>query len=387
MNYIIENIDIYKPFEIIENGTLVIKGHKIHRIFNAGELPQSYLYDEEYTRIDSFESVLIPGFIDLHIHGGGGADVTDDSETDIAKITKRHLENGTTGLLLTTFSGCGLDDLERQIENIRKSMDFNESILGIHLEGPFLNPSYCGMYPSSSFVLPDVELLKKWIKISNDTIRMITMAPELEGALDLISFCSENSIVTSIGHTDADYELVRKAINFGASSVTHIFNAMSQLHHRDPGVVGAALMEDRLSAQIICDGIHLHPLIVKMIVQLKGAQNTYLVTDAMRAAGMSPGDYNLGKFETVRYENGAVRSKDGTLASTALTMLDSLRNILAFGDVSFMHAVHMTSTTPARLLGLQNYLGAIEEGYDADLIILDRELNLKNVFLKGKKIK
>ena len=387
MNYIIENINIYKPFEIIENGTLVTKGHKIHRIYNADELPQSYLYDKNYTRIDSFESILIPGFIDLHIHGGGGADVTDDSETDIDRIAKLHLEYGTTGLLLTTFSGCSLKTFEQQIKNIRKTMEFNESILGIHLEGPFLNPSYCGMYPSSSFVEPDIELLKKWMKISGDTIRMITIAPELKGAFEFISFCAENGIVTSIGHTEADYELVRKAINFGSSSVTHLFNAMSQLHHRAPGAIGAALMEDRLAAQIICDGIHLHPLIVKLVAQLKGAHNTYLVTDAMRAAGMSYGEYKLGRFETVTYKNGAVRSEQGTLASTALTMLDSLKNILAFGDVSFLQAIHMTSTTPARVLGMQNYLGAIEEGYDADLLVLDKELNIKHTFLKGKKIK
>ena len=386
MNYIIENIDIYKPFEIIENGTLVIKGTKIHRIYNLNELPQSYLYDKDYTRIDSFESVLIPGFIDLHIHGGGGADVTDDNETDIDKITKLHLQNGTTGLLLTTYCEYGKKSIEQQINNIRKTMEFNESILGIHLEGPFLNPDYCGMYPSNSFLDPDIELLKKWIELSGDTIRMITLAPELKDGLELISFCAQNGIVTSIGHTKADYEQIRKAVNFGASSVTHIFNAMPQLHHREPGAVGAALMDELLSAQIICDGIHLHPLIVKLIVMLKGAQNSYLVTDAMRAAGMPYGEYKLGTFETINYKNGAVRSKDGTLASTALTMLDSLKNILAFGDVSFLQAIHMASTTPARLLGLQKYLGSIEEGYDADLLILDKELNIKNVFLKGKKI-
>ena len=264
------------------------------------------------------------------------------------ELVNTHLINGTTSQVLTTFSGSSSESLRKQVKRISEAMDFNPAIRGIHLEGPFLNPEFCGMYPADSFMLPDEKFLAQLVELSQGNIRMLTIAPELEGALDLISYCTQNDIATSLGHSGANYELVMKSITLGLSTVTHIFNAMPQLHHRNPGAIGAGLMDDRLTAQLICDGIHLHPLIVKMIMKLKGCHNVCLITDAMRAAGMPNGEYQLGEIGTVNLEDGCVRSDEGTLASTPLTMLQSLRNILGFGDVSFSKAVHMLSTTPAR---------------------------------------
>jgi len=385
MNYVIKNGDIYTPEDIIDKGLLVLKGRKIHRILYPDSIDQ-WNIDGDYTVIDAQGDVVVPGFIDLHIHGGAGADTTDSTVEDIRKIADFHLQNGTTGLLLSTMSGSSRDDLKQQVNLISQTMEYCDSILGIHLEGPYLNPDYSGMYPSSTFRLPDVNEIKELMDISFNNIRMITIAPELEGALDLIGWCAGHGIVPSLGHSKADYELILKSIALGLSHVTHIFNAMPALHHRDPGAVGAALMDDRLSVQVICDGIHLHPLIIKMIVRLKNCHNICLVTDAMRAAGMPEGTYNLGKFMKVEYKNGCIRSQEGGLASTPMTMIESFKNLIAFGDISFSQAIQAVSATPAKVLGIADITGSISEGYDADILILDRELNIKNIFLKGEQV-
>lgn len=386
MNYIIENGDIYTPTEIVECGSLIIRNGRIDDILPYDSVGLINHNHESFTRIDAHRSVVVPGFVDLHVHGGGGADITDESPDDLEKMVNLHLKNGTTSQILTTFSGTTPDELKQQVKRIGQAKEFNEAIRGIHLEGPFLNPNYCGMYPAESFMLPDEDFLKKLVELSDDSIRMITIAPELKGALDIISYCAQNDIISALGHSEADYELVMKSITLGLSTVTHIFNAMPQLHHRRPGAIGAALMDDRLSVQLISDGIHLHPLIIKMIIQLKGFHDVCLITDAMRAAGMPDGDYKLGRMGTVHLEGGCVRADDGTLASTPLTMLQSLRNILGFGDASFLKAVHMVSTTPARVIGMGEYIGSIKKGYDADIVVINRDLNIDYVFLKGERV-
>ncbi len=386
MNYIIENGDIYTPEGIVECGSLVVNNSRIESVIPYDSIEGVNVASQSYTRVDAYRCVVIPGFIDLHVHGGGGADITDESPEQLDRLVNEHLRSGTTSQILTTFSGSTAKSIRQQVKRIADAMDFYPSVRGIHLEGPFLNPSFCGMYPAESFMLPDEDFLKSLVELSQDNIRMITIAPELEGALDLIGYCTQNDIVTSLGHSNASYELVMKSITLGLSTVTHVFNAMPQLHHRNPGSIGAALMDDRLSVQVICDGIHLHPLIINMLIKLKGHHNICLITDAMRAAGMPDGDYQLGEIGTVHLEHGCVRADDGTLASTPLTMLQSLRNILGFGDVSFIKAVHMLSSTPARVLGMGEYLGSIKKGYDADIVVLDRELNIVHVFLKGEKV-
>ncbi|MEW6534041.1 MAG: N-acetylglucosamine-6-phosphate deacetylase [Candidatus Auribacterota bacterium] len=385
MKYLIEHADIYTPTGIIHNGKILISGHTIQRILTDSEpIPLDNL--ESYTVINAKRSCVIPGFIDLHSHGGGGADVTDASSDSIETFINFHLNHGTTGLMLTTMSGVPIKELSYHVEQLGKAMDTHESVVGVHLEGPYLNPEYAGMLPPEKLRIPNIKELEQLVDASYDTVRMLTLSPELEGALEMIQFCNEYGIIAALGHTGADYELVMKAITLGASHVTHIFNAMEPLHHRYPGSLGAALMDDRLSVQLICDGIHLHPLIVKMVVRLKSCFNVCLVTDAMRAAGMPDGEYMLGNFEKVHYHNGIVKDEKGNLASTGMTMLDAFRNILSFGDVSLSEAIHMTSTTPARVLGLQDYIGAIKEGLDADILIIDDELQIKSVFLKGKKL-
>ena len=386
MNYLIENCDIYCPNEIIENGILMIKGSRIHRIFSSTGDVHQITQESEVTRLDAKGGVVVPGFIDLHVHGGYNVDVTDNSLDNLGKMINFHLTKGTTGLLLTTLSGSCLTELKQQVAILSKLMDYHHSILGIHLEGPFLNTNYRGMFPADAFRQPCLKELQELVDISDNSIRMITIAPELEGAMDLINWCSQNGIVASFGHSGADYETVRKAINMGLSQATHVFNAMVPLHHRNPGGLGTALMDDRLSVQVICDGIHLHPLIIQMLVRLKGPQNICLITDANRSAGMPYGEYELGTFGTVHYNDGRVTSANGQLAGTALTMIESFRNILSFGQISFLNALHTVSTTPACSLGLSNFIGSIQEGNDADLLILDRELHITDIFLKGAQV-
>lgn len=386
MNYIITNANIHTSTEFVENGSIVIRGHIISDILRHNESPLHTSYSG-YEIIDAGGRHIIPGFIDLHCHGGGGYDVTDTTPDDIDAYINFHLHHGTTGLMLTTMSGVPIEILAEQVERLGHAMDSHESVVGVHLEGPYINKKQAGMYPPNSFRNPDTFELEQLIDTSYDTIRMITLAPELNGALELIQFCSDYGIVSAIGHTEADYNKVCQAITLGVSHVTHICNAMPQLHHREPGALGAALMDDRLSVQLICDGVHIHPLVVKMIVRLKTCMNVCLVTDAMRAAGMPHGEYRLGSFETVQYQQGYISDANGNLASTAMSMHDAFRNMLGFGDVSFNEAIQMTSTTPARVIGLQDYIGSIKAGYDADLLVMDDDLEIHHVFVKGKQIR
>ncbi|MCB1196599.1 N-acetylglucosamine-6-phosphate deacetylase, partial [bacterium] len=306
MNYLIHNCDVYTSHDIVENGLVLIKGSRIERIFPSSYNTHDLNLATNINRIDAKGGVVIPGFIDLHVHGGYNVDVTNESTDELSKMVNFHLKNGSTGLLLTTLSGSSINELKNQVKTLSRMLEFHESVLGIHLEGPFLNPQFRGMFPADAFRKPSLNELKELVEISENTIRMITIAPELDGALDIINWCSQNGIIASFGHSGADYETVRKAINLGLKHTTHVFNAMVPLHHRHPGGLGAALMDDRLSVQVICDGIHLHPLIIQMLVRLKGHHNICLITDANRSAGMPDGEYPLGNFGTVYYRDGRV---------------------------------------------------------------------------------
>jgi N-acetylglucosamine-6-phosphate deacetylase len=329
---------------------------------------------------------VLPGFIDVHVHGGGGAQCNTRDPDEIRRVAAFHARHGTTALLATTVAAPVDDLLEalRAIEAARSDPRSGEAeVLGAHLEGPFLNPSWPGAMEGEVFLAPDVDVLLRLL--AGGRVLAMSLAPELAGALPVIERASAEGVRISLGHTDATYAQARAAVQAGARSVTHAFNAMRPLHHREPGMVGAALDLDELTCEVICDGVHVDPVAVRLLVERKGAKGTMLVTDAIEATGLPDGEYRLGDRRVTVRDGRATLPGHDTIAGSTLTMDRALRNTIAFTGASIPDAAAMAATTPAQLLGIADRKGSIVEGLDADLVILEpRELALAGVLARGE---
>jgi N-acetylglucosamine-6-phosphate deacetylase len=328
---------------------------------------------------------VLPGFVDVHVHGGGGAQCNTSDPGEVRRVAAFHAGHGTTALLATTVAAPVADLLAalEAIEAARSAPAPGEAeILGAHLEGPFLNPAWPGAMERDAFVAPDVEVLERLL--AGGPVLAMSLAPEVPGALAVIERASAHGVRVSLGHTDATYAQARAAVAAGARSVTHAFNAMRPLHHREPGMVGAALDLDELTCEVICDGVHVDPVAVRLLVGRKGAERTMLVTDAIEATGLADGDYRLGDRRVEVRGGRATLPGDDTIAGSTLTMDRALRNVVAFTGASVPEAAAMAATTPARLLGIDDHKGAIREGLDADLVILEAgDLALAGVLARG----
>lgn len=294
---------------------------------------------------------------------------------------------GTTSFLATTITQVN-EAIEQALINASDYIEHHQSsgkaeILGIHLEGPFVNPNKAGAQPVEHIIDPNLETFKKWQELSKNTIKLVTLAPERPGGLEFIKYLNKNGIIASIGHSDATYEEVTKAITAGATQVTHLFNQMAGLHHREPGVVGAALLRDELKAEIIADGVHVRPEIVKLAYNQKHSEGLILITDAMRAKCLKNGIYNLGGQDVTVKDGKAVLS-DGTLAGSILKMGQAVKNMLAYTDCPLESAIEMASVNPAKQLNVFDRKGSIAAGKDADLVILDENHDIVMTFCKGK---
>lgn len=319
---------------------------------------------------------ILPGFLDLHVHGGGGLEVMEGRE-GVEATLRFHLQHGTTGLLATTVT-APLPQLEGALLGIQEAMagPLGEALLGVHLEGPFISPNRLGAQPPFPH-LPDLETAQ-WL-LSLAPVKVLTLAPELPGALDFLRFLAERGVRVQLGHTAASYAEAEAALEAGASGFTHLYNAMTGLHHREPGVVGLAL-ERGTWAEIIPDGLHVHPAALKLA--LKSIPGLYFVTDAVAAAGMPDGEYPLGTHRVEKRGEGVWL--EGSLAGSTLTLDQALRNLVAWG-MPLEEAARRLSTLPARYLGLGDR-GEIARGKRADLVVLDRELRVQAVFLGGKRV-
>ena len=322
----------------------------------------------------SDSQVLIPGFIDEHIHGAAGSDAMDGTTEALSTIAKAIASEGTVAFLGTTMT--------QSPENIGKAMAAvkiyrNEEhpegaeLLGLHLEGPFISKKHVGAQPIEYVVAPDVETFKKYNELSGGAIRIVSMAPETEGAEALISYLAKNGIVPSIGHTDACYADVEKALKCGAKNVTHTFNAQKPLHHREIGTVGSAMLFDELNCELICDTIHVSVPAIKLLYKNKPKGKLTLITDAMRAKHMPDGESELGG-QLVIVKNGEARLKDGTLAGSVLKMNNAVKNVVTLCGVPFTDAVDLATVNPAQTLGVYDRLGSIREGKDASVAVIDR---------------
>lgn len=316
---------------------------------------------------------VLPGFVDVHVHGGGGADFMHGTIDAVRQIARTHARFGTTGLLATTLT-ASREATDRAITAAREVRDTEPGggearVLGVHLEGPYICPARRGAQPEAFVRLPDVDELAHWIERGGGAVKRITLAPEMPGAEAVTREAVAAGVTVSVGHTDADAAQIEQAIDWGAAAATHVFNAMRGLSHRAPGAAGACLARPEIVCEVIADGVHLHPLIVRLIISAKGPGAAVLVTDAIEGTAMPDGVYELGG-QAVRVQDGTATFADGTLAGSVLTMNRAFTNVLAFAGVSVTEAARLSSGNAARQLNLGNTLGEIAVGKTADLVAL-----------------
>lgn len=331
--------------------------------------------------IMNISGYLLPGLIDEHIHGIFGNDTMYGEEAVIA-MSRQLVKHGVTGFLPTTMN-AGIEETHKAVMGVKKAMQAQPEdgavIIGAHMEGPFLGEKYKGAQDAKANLLPGKENFEKLTDGCADAMRLITIAPELEGAQEFVKYAVSRGIVVSAGHTDASYEQMQQAAQWGVRQVTHLFNGMNPLHHRNPGVPCAALTIDEFSPQVIADGIHLHPAAVKLAVR---NANVLLITDSLQAADMPDGVYDLGG-QDVFVKDGVARIAAGNLAGSTLTLERAVKNVMSFAGVSLAQAAEMASARVADSLGLSDR-GRIREGFRADLCLVDEEINVKLTMVGGK---
>ncbi|ETP70472.1 N-acetylglucosamine-6-phosphate deacetylase [Planococcus glaciei] len=325
---------------------------------------------------------LVPGFIDVHIHGAAGFDTMDATPEALSGMAGALPKEGTTSFLATTMTQSD-EAVSQALQNASgfESGEGQAEMVGIHLEGPFISKKQPGAQPVEHIIPPSIELFQKWQSLSGDRIKLVTMAPETEGGYGFIDEVTSTGVIASIGHSDGTWEEMQHAISVGASHVTHLYNQMSAFHHREPGVVGTAFVDKRLSVEIIADFIHSHPKSVELAFRQIGAERLVLITDAMRAKGLKPGTYDLGGQDVFVTENGA-RLESGALAGSILTMDEAMKNVQNCTGCSISELVAITSYNAAKKLGL-SHKGSIERGKDADLVILDEHLDVQLTICRG----
>ena len=329
--------------------------------------------------IDAKGAYVSAGFIDMHIHGSGGADVMDGTPEALETISRTLLQTGTTAFLATTMT-MAQEAIDNAVDNVREHRTLlrGAQIVGVHLEGPFINPKKQGAQDAHFVQEPDYAAIEKYM----DIVKMITLAPEMEGSERFIRKIREShdDVVLSIGHSDADYDMALRSFHWGISHATHLFNAMPPLHHRSPGIVGAVFADEEVTCDVIADLVHLHPAILKSVWQQKG-EKMMLITDAMRAGCMKNGEYDLGG-QRVFVENGKATLENGTLAGSVLKMNEAVANMVRHVGMPLPQAVAAVTQIPAQKLKLNK--GRLAAGYDADMVIFDEDFSIITAIVAGK---
>jgi len=380
---IIINGTIITPFHLVSGKAIIVEKGRIKEIVNKEELSSATLTGAEV--IKGKDKYIVPGYIDIHVHGGGGSDVMDGDYEAINQIAIAHSHFGTTSFLPTTMT-MSKDKIIRSLRSICEAVKKGTAgaeILGIHMEGPYINPEKKGAQKEDNIKKISLEGFLEFNQASGNLIRLVTIAPEMPGAIGLIKYLYKQGIIASVGHTNATYVQTQAGIQAGLSHVTHTFNAMRELHHREPGVVGAALTSPELTVEVIADGIHIHPIVLKILTKIKEGEKVVLITDAMRAAGLKDGTYDLGGQEVI-VAKGQARLKDGTLAGSVLTMDKAVKNMVNKVGIQLPKAIQMASLNPARSIGIDDKKGSLEPGKDADIVILNKNLETELTIVAGK---
>ena len=373
---VIINAKIVLVDRVIDNGFVVIENGLIKEVKEGKYAGNDDVFDAE-------GKVLMPGFIDVHVHGSCGIDFMDANVEDYKTISQSMYEEGVTTFLATTLTS-GIDAMLKVARTVKEARKTIANLGGIHFEGPYINANHKGAQNEAYIRDPSIEELKECIKESGNNIRYITMAPEKNGAMEFIKFASENGVTVSAGHTDASFDDVEKGIKYGLTNTTHTHNAMSGHHHRKPGVVTAAMCFDELFTEMICDGIHVCPNTVKTFYKIVGADRFVIITDALKIKHSDINEFELFELPCIR-QNGAAYLKTGPLAGSLLTMDQGVRNIRDWTGASLVELAKISSRNAAKSLHL-NDRGEIKEGLRADLVLLDKDLFVKNVFQLGKKV-
>jgi N-acetylglucosamine-6-phosphate deacetylase len=362
---------LFTPLEVIDNAALTVEDG----IITAVGAREQVRLPVNARVFDFGDAVLAPGLIDIHIHGGAGHDVMEGSDESLAAIERLMALHGVTSYCPTTVTAPvdstlrSLDALGKAVERAASGIwdDVRARPLGIHLEGPFLSHARRGVHPPALLQPASCELFERMWQAAGGRVSVLTIAPEIEGAVDLIGDASRRGVCVSLGHSDAGLPQAQAAIKMGARHATHTFNAMRPLDHRDPGLLGAVLTDNSVTADIIVDGIHVDPVVVELFMRIKGADGAVLITDAISATGMPDGTYALGGLE-VQVHNGRCEF-NGRLAGSVLTLDRALRNTMKFARISLQDAVRMATINPARVLGLEKCKGALSAGADADITV------------------
>ena len=382
MPIIITAARLVTPIQWIEAPVVVIEGGHIASLSsrNATEIPEG-------RRLDFQDLILAPGFIDIHIHGGAGRDAMEADESALTQIERQLAKHGVTAYLPTTVTAPqekilkALDGLGKLITTENKTQG-RAIPLGIHLEGPFISHEKRGVHPPQDLLPPSPQALDRFWQVSAGTIRMMTVAPELPGAVETIRHARALGVHSSLGHSNATYQEAQSGISAGADHATHTFNAMRALDHRDPGILGAVLENDELTADIIADGIHVHPSVLKLFLRAKGADRAILITDAISATDMPDGIYSLGGLE-VQVSNGRCEYL-GKLAGSVLTLDRAIRNVMAFAGWQLQQAVKLATLNPAQRLGISDQRGLLAAGRRADLVVLTPEGKVVQTIIGGE---
>ena len=376
--------DIVDPLLLIEDGRIAAVSSRAHREIPAGAKVIDLTHDFP-------GSILAPGYVDIHVHGGKGIDLMRAEASEFAPLNEFHAAHGVTGYFPTTVA-APMDETCRALDRLAAAIDAAQGLsaansngpqavpLGIHLEGPFLSPHRRGVHPPQYLVEPTPEIFERLWQAARGHVRMMTIAPELPGALETIAAAARHKVCVSIGHSDADLQTARAGLGAGARHATHTFNAMRPLDHRKPGILGEVLAGS-ISADIIADGIHVAPEVVRLFLQAKGIARSVLITDATAAAGMPDGNYRLGPIQ-VTVKDGMC-TMNGKLAGSVLTMDRAVRNVTQFSGWDLKDAVRAASLNAARTVGLEQH-GQVVAGAEANIIVLSPEGEVKKTVVRGR---
>ena len=372
---------IVTPAEIIAAGIILCEDNRLKFVGSAKDAapePNSLIFD-------ATNKFVLPGFIDTHVHGSGGDDVMTDGAAGMQRAGRKMLASGTTAWLPTTIAAKH-EEILFAIEETAKaenSSDPMANILGIHLEGPFLNIKFKGAQPDEGIRDPNFDELEELLKVADGRIKIMTLAPELPGSLEMIGILKSKNIVASLGHSECDYDTALAAIDAGATYATHLFNAMSGVHHRKPGLAACCLNEPGICAEIILDGVHVNPQMARLALRNKGREGLALITDATTAQGCGDGIYQLGKF-SVQVKGSLCTLMDGvTIAGSVLTMNRAVMNAVDFMNVNLLDAAYMAALMPAKRCGVAATKGSLEAGKDADLAILNADYSVAATVVNG----
>lgn len=378
---------LFTPTEVIESPVVVIEDGTIRSLG-----PQSSLeVPSGAQHLDFPDLVIAPGFIDIHIHGGAGHDVMQDDPSGRVAFEKSLARHGVTSYLPTTVT-ASMDRILGAVDRLGNLISAEDADhahvgarpLGIHLEGPFISAAKCGVHPPEYLIPPTVDLFERILDASGGTLKMMTIAPEIPGAADVIRHAHERGVYTSLGHSNATFEEAASGIAAGAVSATHTFNAMRALDHREPGILGAVLSDDRVMADIIADGVHVAPAIVELFLKAKSAERAVLITDAISATGMPDGTYQLGPFQVQVHADRA--EFQGRLAGSVLTLDRAVRNVMTFANWTLQQSLILVTRNPAQLIGADGK-GELAAGSDADLVLLSEKGEVVHTMVGGQMAK